>query len=214
MPDSTDYLNRLWGSGSVLIRPNPFTLKSGRESHIYANHRNLICLPDNLALFAELIGDILRSRFPYDVSLASVDSVPSPSLAAVCSLRHSIPLYSYRQSTNERGVSDEVFGYDRNLNSPFPPSLPAVLVDDVVTTNSTLDRATHALRSAGIDVRGAVCVLDRRPASLKGTALLDVHSIATLKVALLYGIESQSLSPETTELIHRELRLLESPEDA
>lgn len=40
----------------------------------------------------------------------------------------------------------------------------AVLLDDVVTSGQTLERAAAALRDAGWQVRGALCLADARPA--------------------------------------------------
>ncbi len=208
MPDAAPYLARLWRSGALLVRDPPFTLKSGRQSYIYANHRNLVCLPDGLRLLVSGLYDSLRARSVDDVALASVDSTVSPILCSACSITYDLPMYSYRHTMNERGVSEEFFSYDRNLGSSLPAGLPAVMVDDVVTTNGTLERAATALKDGGIEVLAAVCVLDRRPLNVRDETAFPVHALATLTEALLFGLEHGHVEPTSVPSIQAELRML------
>jgi orotate phosphoribosyltransferase len=208
MADASLYLTRLWQSGALLVRDPPFTLKSGRQSHIYANHRNLVCVPDDLRLLTSLLYDTLRGIAPFEVALASVDSTVSPVLCSACSVNYELPMYSYRQTSSERGVSGEVFGYDRNRDSLLPAGLPAVLLDDVVTTNSTVERAASALKDAGVDVLAAVCLLDRRLPDVRDEARLVVRGVATLDDALTFGLEHGHVDGPLVPAVNAERTML------
>lgn len=210
MPDASQYLTRIWTSGALLVRDPAFTLKSGRQSHVYANHRNLVCLPADLRLLSEMLYEAAMRLDLSEYAVASVDSSVSPVLCAAWATSRDIPMYAYRRATTERGVAEEVFGYDRNLASSCAAGLPAVLVDDVVTTNSTLERAAAALKDAGVAVAGAVCVLDRRLPDHRGEALLQVESVSTMADALQFGLDHGHVDPSSRPAVDAELDLLRS----
>jgi orotate phosphoribosyltransferase len=107
----TDYLRRMWEADALLVRPQPFTLKSNRESYVYANHRNLVCNPEDLRLLADLILETAKGSFPDDFALCTVDSSVSPFLVAAASVRGDVPFYNYRGISREQGVGDLLFGY-------------------------------------------------------------------------------------------------------
>jgi orotate phosphoribosyltransferase len=205
--EAADYQNLMWSSGGVLIRDEPFILKSGRQSYVYVNHRDLICLPHGLRLFAALIIANVRDAFGAEHALATVDSSVSPFLVAACAAQVDVPFYNYRAVSREKGISQHVFRYDRNAASSFHPGLPAVLVDDVVTTMSTLTNAAQTLREQDIEVLGASCLLDRRVASDLADDLV-ISSISSLTALLEHGLADSPVSDEHRRLIDIELMAL------
>jgi orotate phosphoribosyltransferase len=202
------YLKTLWGEGSVLLRTEPFTLKSGRVSYVYVNHRNMICLPRNLVLFGEGVVEVSRRRWSDTFAIATVDSSVSPYLVAASSILGDLPSYNLRLVSREKGLSDEVFAYDENASTSPGRRRHAVLIDDVVTTTSTLDLARSTLAEHGIAVLGAACLLDRRVASEKARSTIEVVAVSTLEEALHYGLDHGALSEEQLRLVDIELQAL------
>lgn len=210
MSESTDYVDLLWASKALLIRDQPFILKSGRESYVYANHRNLICLPQYLEMFSELLVSTARSRYERTFAFSNVDSSVSPYLVSGCSLIAKFPFYSLRPVSREKGLADQVFSYARNEGSTFEPRLPAVVVDDVVTTTSTLLHAVQTLGEESIAVLGAVCLLDRRVASERESGDLTIAAVATLPDVLNHALAHVDLDGTQRRLVEIELLALEN----
>ncbi len=205
MADAADYQKLMWASGAMLVRESSFTLKSGRSSHAYANHRDLVGVPEHLELLVTLLVDTTRSAFTQPVAFCSVDSSVSPYLVAACSLRGRVPFYNYRAVSREAGVAEKLFRYDRVASSPHQPGLPAVLLDDVVTTTGTLTRTEQTLRSAGIDVLGAVCLLDRRLPHEADGSTIAIASVSTLEAMLEAGAQDPALDATAKRYIEVEL---------
>jgi orotate phosphoribosyltransferase len=205
-----EYIRQLWISGSILVRPEPFSLKSGRESHVYVNHRHIICLPRHLEAFSSALVTKARTSYPAPFAIANVDSSVSPFLVAASALSYGIPFYNFRALSREKGVRAELFRYDELQEPDFAPSLPAVLVDDVVTTMSTAELSARVLRDNDVAVLGVVCMLDRRVRSDIEKAELPILSVATLTETLSYGLEHGHVVAGQQQLVEIELNALES----
>jgi orotate phosphoribosyltransferase len=206
MSAASQYLQLLWDSGALLLQDEPFTLKSGRTTYVYANHRNMICLPENLQFLADALIEVSNLKWSEPFALSTVDSSVSPYLVAAFSLRGTLPFYNLRSVNREKGLSNEFFSYDRNPSATFNSGLGAVLVDDVVTTMATLNWAATSLEEHNIRVFGAVCLLDRRVGTQKTS--MEVVAVATLESALQYGLDNVSLTDEQRRLIDIELPAL------
>lgn len=204
------YIEALWISRAVLLREPAFRLKSGGESYVYVNHRNMICEPRNLSLMAAEMGDVLAGAFEVDYALASVDSSVSPFLVAALALSGGRPFYNHRAVSRERGLADEVFSYSANAASEYPAGLPAVVVDDVVTTTTTLERTSAALAAADVETAGYGCLLDRRTATARTReATASVAAVATLDEVLRYGLREGLLDGAQNRLAALELAALD-----
>lgn len=210
MSPADEYIRLLWESGALLVREEPYPLKSGNRSYVYANHRDLICIPDHLGFVANSLLDVIRGAWTSPFALSSVDSFVSPFLVAAAALQGPYALYTVRPASREKGVSDEVFSYEQNTDHGFEPHLPAVLVDDVVTTEKTLRYAAGLLAEHGVQVLGAVCLLDRRVKRELTAATIDVVPVARLADALEFGLANLDLSTEQQRLVEIELSDLET----
>lgn len=210
MPHRVDYPAIVWASGALLVRDAPFTLRSGRQSRVYANHRNLVCLPDALAVLTNALVKAAQSSYPAPFAFSTVDSSVSPLLVAAAATLADIPAYSYRPVSREKGLSDDLFAYDKVETSKRPPRLPAVVVDDVVTTTQTLATAATALDEHGIVVLGGACILDRRTASDRAADPMAVVAVASLADVLRYGLAKVDLTNEDRRNISLELMTLDN----
>jgi orotate phosphoribosyltransferase len=193
---TTEYVELLWKQDAVLIKETPFTLKSGRESCVYVNHRDLVCLPSAARLIKAAVVELVETFLPVDeVAVATVDSSVSPLLGAMC-VDAGIPLYVTRPVNREKGLTNSLFSYDALSAPDCSPDRPAVIVDDVLTTTSTVGAAAELLRRHGRTVLGVVCLVDRRVTEDVGKTSLDVRSVATLEDVLSFWLTKASIAGE------------------
>lgn len=208
MNSKDEYIKKLWSEKATIIQEEPIILKSGRESHSYINHRNFICLPDNLKLIISLFQNCLFAISHQDFAICNVPSSVSPILIGALSLRLNRPFYFYRPVSGEKGLYQDIFTYDFNPSSSFVHKLPAVIIDDVVTTSNTIKMTAQSLQNAGINILCCVAIVDRRVKSEKRDNQIKIISIVTLEEILNYGMDNLSLSREQKKLIDIELQHL------
>lgn len=204
-----EYIKRIWDEKAVIVQRDPITLKSGRESYVYLNHRNFICLSENMDIILSLLEANLSKVSNKPFALSNVTSSLSPILVGALSLRTKIPFYFYRPISSEKGLFQDIFTYDFNPSSRFPKRLPAVLIDDVVTTTTTLKITTESLQNAGIDVMGSVILMDRRIKSEKENPPIKIFSIVSLAEILEFGINNLNLDKEKIKLLEIEIEDLQ-----
>lgn len=203
MASADDYLHLIWNENAFLVRDEPFTLKSGVKSHVYANHRALICSPEHLRFLAKALVAAATNLFGTDLAFCAVDSSTSPYLVSSCSLESGLPLINYRPVNREKGLPDVIFSPPKIESGNERPHV--CLVDDVVTTSATLDNAAMDLEFAGWPVAGAVCLLDRRARPADDD--MKIHGLANLKAALTYGLDRDLVAAELRGHAESELGL-------
>lgn len=199
----TWYLQTIWAEGALLLREEPFTLKSGLRSHVYVNHRALICDPDTLRFFAMALVERTLEAYGGAIAYCAIDSSTSPYLVAACSLASGTPFVNYRPVNREKGLRDVVFSPPSYREGERPR---IVFVDDVVTTSGTLDNAAMDLEFAGWRVAGAVCLLDRRTSA--GDDGIDIHAVGSLRQALEYGLANHLVAGQLRRHAEQELSAL------
>jgi orotate phosphoribosyltransferase len=89
-------------------------------------------------------------------------------LAASASLASGLPFVIVRDTAKEYGTANR-------LEGSFEPGELVCLVEDVVTSGGALTEAVAALREAGLQVRIAVCVVDREEGGADALARLGVR---------------------------------------
>ena len=85
------------------------------------------------------------------------------ALAASASLAGGLPFLIVRGEAKAYGTANRIEG-------AFEPGRRVVLVEDVVTSGGAACEAVDALREAGLEVRAAVCVVDREEGGADGLA--------------------------------------------
>lgn len=197
-----EYVRRIWKEGGILLDEKAMTLKSTRKSNVYVNNRNFICSPDNMDLVLTLFQERLSKVELGKYALCNVDSSVSPYLVSGLSQRTRMPMYLYRPVNTERGISMEVFSYDQNPSSTLQSNLPAILIDDVVTTADTIIGTTLSLsqREPRRETWGAVVLVDRRMESEKSRTPTRIVGIVALTEILEYGIKHENLTDKLRKI--------------
>lgn len=135
------------------VKHGRFMLKSGQESDIYIDFRSLLSYP---AFVKQIIYCILNriSGIKFDV----VCGVPQGAIpwASLISFYTNKPLIMYREKNKEHGLRDKIHGdYSRNSI--------CLLVEDVITTGTSVLNVAEDLKKGGLIVNHCVCLLNRSP---------------------------------------------------
>ena len=209
MENRKEYIKKLWSEKAVLIRKEPFTLKSNRISYVYINHRNFICIPNNLNIMASLISSHIKMNIDVNYALCNVTSTISPLLISHLSSIMNVPFYFYRPVSSEKGLIEDIFSYEMNPSSTYPKKLPAILIDDVVTTTNTIRTTAQSLQYAGYNVIGCFCLVDRRIKSEIREFSFPLRSVVTLEEILRIGLDQNDIEEDKKHLIEVELDILQ-----
>jgi orotate phosphoribosyltransferase len=130
-----------------------FVLRSGRRSRYYLDKYRFETRPDLLRPLGRAIAEAVAEHEPHAVRLAGPE-LGAVALAAAASLESGLPFVIVRKEAKGYGTSNRLEGIHAEGER-------ICLVEDVVTSGGAAVEAVDALRAAGLEVRSAVCVVDR-----------------------------------------------------
>jgi len=144
-----------------------FVLRSGRRSSWYLDKYRFETEPDVLRALGARLAEAVNEFEPEAVRLAG-PALGAVALAASAAMASGLPFIIVRGETKEYGTANRIEG-------PFEPGELVCLLEDVVTTGGALGEAVSALRDEGLEVRNAVCVVDREEGGSDALARLGVR---------------------------------------
>jgi len=130
-----------------------FLLRSGKRSRYYLDKYRFETRPELLRPLGERIADAVRAHAP-DATRLAAPELGAVALAAAASLEAELPFVIVRKAAKEYGTANRIEG-------PYDEGECVCLIEDVVTSGGALLDSLDALRSAGLVVHTAVCVVDR-----------------------------------------------------
>lgn len=134
------------------IKFGKFTLKSKKISPIYIDLRILISYPEIENQICELIWDRIK-MYNFDV-ICGVAYGGLP-IATLLSGKYSVPMILKRKEAKKYGTKKMIEGNYRE-------NCKCLLLDDVITTGSSILEVQESLKSHGIQVKKTVVICDRR----------------------------------------------------
>jgi orotate phosphoribosyltransferase len=143
-----------------------FVLRSGRRSKHYFDKYRFETRPELLEALGSRIAGVVAEHEPEADRLAGPE-LGAAALATAASLRSRLPFLIVRKEPKG-------YGTDNRIEGAFEQGERVCLVEDVVTSGGAAVAAVQALRSAGLDCRTAVCVVDREEG---GTDELARHGV-------------------------------------
>jgi orotate phosphoribosyltransferase len=156
-----------------------FVLRSGRRSSYYLDKYLFETRPELLGALGEAIAEAVQEVEP-EATLLAGPELGAVALAASASLASGRPFVIVRKKAKDYGTS-------KRLEGAFEEGELACLVEDIVTSAGAALQSVEALREAGLQVRNAVCVVDREEGGLDALAREGVHLRALFRVADLAG---------------------------
>jgi orotate phosphoribosyltransferase len=164
-----------------------FVLRSGRRSSYYLDKYRFETRPDLLGPLGERIAEAVAEVEPGAVRLAGPE-LGAVALAAAASLASGLPFLIVRKEAKEYGTANRLEGV-------FEPGELACLVEDVVTSGGAAIAAVEALREAGLEVRNAVCVVDREEGGADALAAAGVQLRPLFLASELAGARKSAAKP-------------------
>lgn len=159
-----------------MIKFGEFTLKSGKQSYVYADIRTAISHPE---IFVNLC-DLIYSKMQ-GLEYNSICGVPYSALtfASGIAYAHKIPMLLKRKEAKG-------YGTKKILEGNFKAGDTCLIIEDVVTTGMSIGETTEVLEADGIKIKDIVCFINRNQG---GKEKLEsqgykLHSITDLYMVL------------------------------
>jgi orotate phosphoribosyltransferase len=160
------------------VKIGRFILSSGGESTIYIDLRAVISHPREFKALAELCARRI-GVLDFEI-LAGVESSGIPIATALALIMEKPMAYARREQ--------KAHGTRKLIEGDFTPGMRALIVDDVATTGSSLERAVSALRSEGLMVEDAFVVVDREEGARKRLEGLGVRLFSMITLSQLTSL--------------------------
>lgn len=137
--------------GAVELNPTElFTWASGIKSPIYCDTRLTISYPEARKQIAKGLSENIKKHFPETEVVAGTATAGIPHAAWVSDLLE-LPMVYVRSKPKDHGRGNQIEG-------KLLPGQKVVVVEDIVSTGGSSLTAVEALREAGCEVVGVVCV--------------------------------------------------------
>ncbi len=185
-PAAAALADRLLDAGCV--RFGQFTLKSGLQSPIYLDLRQLISHPSLLtevsAAYTTLLAGLRFDR------LAALPYAALP-IATAISLRTGWPMIYPRKEVKAYGTAAEIEG-------EFVPGERAVVIDDLATTGGSKFEGIEKLTAAGLQIEDVAVLIDRCSGASEALAAAGyrLHAVMTLPQMLDHWAETGRVPAE------------------
>ncbi|BFZ16023.1 hypothetical protein BsWGS_19062 [Bradybaena similaris] len=175
------------------VKFGDFTLKSGIKSPVYFDLRVMISFPQLMTDVANLLwGKVSASKFK---SLCGVPYTALP-IATLMSASHNIPMLIRRKEAKGYGTKKLIEGI-------FNTGDVCLIVEDVVSSGSSVLETAAALKSAGLQVKDAVVLLDREQGGreqLEHEGII-LHSVFTMSDILKILNDAGKLDLDTVDRV-------------
>src|ERR687892_913818 len=152
-PDARDVLLDELRAHALVI--GEVTLTSGRTASYYVDAKRALLRPRAFRATGELVAAAAADLGAAAVGGMSIGADPIACAALAAPGAEMLSAFFVRKERKEHGLQ-------RWLEGPeLEPGTPCLVVEDVVTTGGSTVRAVERVLAEGLDVRGALCVVDR-----------------------------------------------------
>ena len=165
------------------IKFGEFTLKSGKISPVYFDLRVIISYPKILERVSELLWEASPKSIESDL-LCGVPYTALP-LATLMSVKHDKPQIIRRKEMKQ-------YGTGKILEGEFKKGQKCLIVEDVITTGSSVLETAKILRDHGMVVEDALVFLDREQGGKRNLEVNGITAHTVTNVTSLLDILKES----------------------
>lgn len=188
----SDLVIALYRIGAIQF--GEFKLKSGQISPIYINLRKIISYP---ALLREIATTMHQATHACDYDLICGVPYTALPIATVISIDQQIPMIIRRKEKKDYGTKQLIEG-------EFKPGQRCLIVEDVVTTGSSIIETANDLKDAGLIVTDVISVIDREQGGKENLSQhFHFHAITNLSTILSELRASDLLTTAELEAINQ-----------
>ncbi|XP_060079952.1 uridine 5'-monophosphate synthase-like [Ylistrum balloti] len=181
------------------IKFGTFLLKSGIESPVYFDLRVIVSFPDVMKQVAELMWEAIKRSGCQFKSICGVPYTALPIATCIC-VQNNYPMLIRRKEAKD-------YGTRRMIEGRFDDGDVCLVVEDVVTSGSSVRETAESLQKEKIKVTDAIVLLDREQGGKVALerAGIKLYSVITLSQVLstlhrLNRLDS-SIVDKTTQFI-------------
>ena len=185
-----------------VLKFGDFTLSSGKKSSYYIDLRLIPSFPHQ---FRKMIKH-LQNSITEDIGLDNFDSVasiPTGGLVIASALAFEIlkPLIYVRTKPKEHGTAKSVEGITRS-------DMKVLIIDDVVTTGSSVVNGIKLLKEAGTKVTDAYVIINRLEGAEKmlESESVKLHQLTDIMEITKILHEDNLVSNEILENVNKQVR--------
>lgn len=173
---------------AVFLRPEePFVWASGIKSPIYCDNRLILSYPEERSLVEGFMSEMIKSSYPEAEALMGT-ATAGIAHAAMTAERLGLPMGYVRGSAKDHGRKNQIEGR-------ISQGQKVVVVEDLISTASSVLECVKTLREAGAEVLGIASIftysmkkgLDNlMEAGVKNHSLCDLDTLLKVAVAENY----------------------------
>jgi uridine monophosphate synthetase len=179
MPEFNDQLASLADEllAAGCIKFGSFTLKSGLQSPIYIDLRQIITYPKLLEQIGKAYLPLLK-----DLKFDRIAGLPYAAIpiATAISLAGNYPMIYPRKEMKTYGTKAEIEG-------EYHAGETVIIIDDLATTGGSKFEAIEKLTSAGLVVKDVVVLIDRQSGAKESLEQAGYAMHAVLTISQLLG---------------------------